>query len=107
MIVTHGAGVDILLSAGERLGARPVVGALIVAPHPCSPANPMKLGFPVVVIAPANHPEVSPIEALELTEALGGHFVDAGETERLDSSSGHGPWPEGLMRLGWFLKRLG
>jgi hypothetical protein len=24
----------------------------------------------------------------------------------MDHTSGHGPWPEGLMRLGWFLKQI-
>ena len=36
----------------------------------------------------------------------GGHIVDAGAIGRLDSTSGHGPWPEGLMRFGAFMARL-
>ena len=37
----------------------------------------------------------------------GAELVDAGFAGGLDAASGHGPWPEGLMRLAGFLKRLG
>jgi predicted alpha/beta hydrolase family esterase len=32
--------------------------------------------------------------------------VDAGAIGRIDGGSGHGPWPEGLMKFGAFLARL-
>ena len=57
-------------------------------------------------MAPTNNPDMSTSAAERLTSDLGGEFVSAGPVERLDTDSGHGPWPEGLMRLGWFLKRL-
>ena len=31
---------------------------------------------------------------------------DAGEAGKLDETSGHGPWPEGLMSFAGFLKKL-
>ncbi|MFT5511565.1 MAG: putative alpha/beta hydrolase family esterase [Hyphomicrobiaceae bacterium] len=63
--------------------------------------------YPSVIVAPDDHP-VLPSEAAErLAQNLGGHYVAAGTAGRLDAHSGHGPWPDGLMRLGWFLKRLG
>jgi predicted alpha/beta hydrolase family esterase len=32
--------------------------------------------------------------------------IDAGEAGSVNSESGHGPWPEGLMSFAGFLKRL-
>ena len=37
----------------------------------------------------------------------GADFIDAGESGRIDADSGHGPWPDGLLKLGGFLKKLG
>ncbi len=64
------------------------------------------LPFPSLMIASRSDPRCSFEKASELALAWGSHLVDAGEVGQIDSSSGHGPWPEGLMRLGWFLKRL-
>ena len=108
VVVTHGAGIDVLLAAAELLGASSVVGAYIVAPTAPEGGFPgQALPFNSVLIAPDNHPELTSEAAASLALALGGHFVDAGSVGRLDAQSGHGPWPEGLMRLGWFLKQLG
>ena len=38
-------------------------------------------------------------EARELAEAWGAEFVDAGDSGHLNSESGHGPWPDGLLRF--------
>jgi predicted alpha/beta hydrolase family esterase len=32
---------------------------------------------------------------------------DAGESGHINIASGHGPWPEGLLQFGQFLKKLG
>lgn len=112
VIVTHGAGIDVLLSAGVQLDAQPVAGAFIVAPAPATHRNEhlirdlAQFSFPSVVIAPDDHPDFDPALARQFADQLGGHFVNAGPTGRIDSASGQGPWPEGLMRLGWFLKQL-
>ena len=34
-------------------------------------------------------------------------FTEAGHVGHLDLASGHGPWPEGLLRFGQFLRGLG
>jgi predicted alpha/beta hydrolase family esterase len=34
-------------------------------------------------------------------------LIDARFAGGLDAESGHGPWPEGLMRLAGFIKRMG
>ena len=36
----------------------------------------------------------------------GAELIDAGHAGGLDEASGHGPWPEGLMRLAGFIKKL-
>jgi predicted alpha/beta hydrolase family esterase len=33
-------------------------------------------------------------------------LVDAGESGHLNDESGHGPWPEGLMRFASFMRTL-
>jgi len=38
--------------------------------------------------------------------ALGAELADAGLSGHINSESGHGPWPEGLMRFAAFLKTL-
>jgi predicted alpha/beta hydrolase family esterase len=112
IIVTHGSGVEVLLGAGEALGARPVIGAFVVAPVVRQRAvkhiapSAMPLAFPCVGIVPENNPGFSITEGRRLIEDMGGHFVAAGHTGAMDHTSGHGPWPEGLMRLGWFLKQI-
>ena len=112
IVVTHGIGVNVLLDSRDRLGQTPVAGAFIVAPVPARSSletaveDAPLFDFPSVVIASDDHPELSEDAARQLSSRLGSHFVAAGPSGRLDAASGQGPWPEGLMRLGWFLKRL-
>ena len=42
-----------------------------------------------------------------LARDWGAELIDAGEAGGLDAASGHGPWPEGLMRLAAFIKGIG
>ena len=112
IIVTHGRGVEVLLAAAEALGARPVIGAFVVAPVVSQDAlkriqpSATPLAFPSVGIVPENNPAFSAEDGRRLIEDMGGHYVAAGHTGAMDHTSGHGPWPEGLMRLGWFLKQI-
>lgn len=113
VVVTHGGGVEVLLSAAQRLDRCPVIGAFIVAPIPTTattaPAQAeaiQRLTFNSVVIASDDHPSFSGTKARAFAADLGSHFVTAGPAGTIDPASGQGPWPEGLMRLGWFLKQL-
>jgi len=111
LIVTHGHGVDVLLAAREALATHSIAGALMVAPKVKATSlpqleKPAALSFPSLVVASDDHPEFTSDEARRLADHLGSHFVSAGPAGRIDSGSGQGPWPEGLMRLGWFLKQL-
>ncbi len=59
-----------------------------------------------MLIASSNDPYCTPEEARELAAAWGAEFVDAGESGHLNSDSGHGPWPDGLLRFAGFLRSL-
>jgi uncharacterized protein len=41
-----------------------------------------------------------------LARTLDAELADAGLSGHINSESGHGPWPEGLMRFATFLKPL-
>lgn len=112
LVVAHGAGVAATVAAADGLRHSRVVGALLVAPQMSEPtarhrANAAThLGFPAAVVASRSSPHASFDELAALAQSWGAELVDAGEAGAIDETSGHGPWPEGLMRLGWFLKRI-
>lgn len=117
--IAHSLGVIALVHAAGRLAGSTLAGMFLVAPigettlietagidpafHPV-PRSP--LPCPSVVIASRNDPLCPYLEAEELAYAWGSAFVDAGDSGHLNIASGHGPWPEGLMRFAGFLSRL-
>ena len=119
VLVAHSAGVSAVAHAAEHLHPGEVTGAFLVAP-PSERAKRAipgmgadfiehrreKLPFPSVLIASATDPYCTQDEAKELAEAWGAEFVDAGDSGHLNSESGHGPWPDGLLRFAGFLKGL-
>jgi uncharacterized protein len=60
-----------------------------------------------VVVASRSDPHCTYERAEDLSYAWGAALSDAGDAGRINQSSGHGPWPEGLMRFAGFLKALG
>jgi uncharacterized protein len=120
VLVAHGLGVLAVAHAAERLGATAVVGALLVAPVDLSgarPANNQPSGFwpvpaeplpwPAVVVAGSDDPKCTVAQARALASMWQAQFTEAGNVGHLDMASGHGPWPEGLLRFGQFLRELG
>jgi predicted alpha/beta hydrolase family esterase len=71
------------------------------APIPHDP-----LPFPAVLVASRSDPYTAYARAEVFAAAWGAELVDAGESGHLNSESGHGPWPEGLMRFAGFLRPL-
>ncbi len=67
-------------------------------------------GPPALPVAAGRQPDGSRIAATtradDFAHAWGALTVDAGEAGHINVASGHGPWPEGLMRLAGFLKGL-
>jgi predicted alpha/beta hydrolase family esterase len=66
-----------------------------------------RLPFRSLVIGSGNDPYCTVDEAQELAGHWGADFVLAGDVGHINSESGHGPWPEGSMRLAGFLRSLG
>lgn len=120
ILIAHSCGVPTVAHAAPRLPRDRTLGAFLVAPggeketkalpgvspsfvpYPRDP-----LPFPSLLVASRNDPHCSFEEAGDMALAWGSMLVDAGEVGHLNTESGHGPWPEGAMRFGWFLKQLG
>jgi len=119
VLVAHSLGVVAVAHAAPHLPAGKVKGAFLVglpdveaedfepavdralAPIPRDP-----LPFPSVLVASRTDPYGAYEKAEDIAYAWGSALVDAGDSGHLNSASGHGPWPEGLMRFAGFLKRL-
>ena len=120
VLVGHSLGVLAIVHAAPLLPADKVQGAFLVsmpdverpdfmpvidrafAPIPRDP-----LPFPSVLVASRTDPHCDYEKAEDIAYAWGSSIVDAGDAGHLNTESGHGPWPEGLMRFAGFLKRLG
>lgn len=76
-------------------------GAAPFAPIPRDP-----LPFPSILVASRTDPYCAYGRAEDFAYAWGSALVDAGDSGHLNTASGHGPWPEGLMRFAGFLKKL-
>jgi len=64
------------------------------------------LPFPSLVIASRDDPYSSFADSEALARTLGAELIDAGFSGHINSESGHGPWPEGVLRFARFLKTL-
>ena len=107
VVVAYDVGVLAVAEAGPRLVGHVAGAFLVAAPLSGAAAEAERLPFPSLLGASRDDP-LAPYAASEaLARALGAELVDAGASGRLDRSSGHGPWPEGLMRFAGFLKHLG
>ena len=73
---------------------------------PWGPAPKDRLPWKSVLIASQTDPWASIESSRALAGDWGSEFVDAGESGRIDDQSGHGPWPDGLLKLAGFLKGL-
>ncbi|MGL4496750.1 MAG: RBBP9/YdeN family alpha/beta hydrolase [Beijerinckiaceae bacterium] len=119
VLVAHSCGCALVAHAAEELSKLNIAGALLVAPtseaaiaahdaiDPRFATVPRHaLPFPALVIASQTDPYVSLAEAKAYAESWGADFSDAGDAGHITTASGHGPWPEGLMRFAGFLKNL-
>ncbi|SFK74960.1 RBBP9/YdeN family alpha/beta hydrolase [Methylorubrum salsuginis] len=119
ILIAHSLGVVAAVEAAPRFAPGVVRGALLVAfpdievgaTLPASvrafapvPRDP--LPFPSLLVASRTDPYCAYDRAEDYAYAWGSALVDAGESGHINVASGHGPWPEGLMRLAGFLKGL-
>lgn len=128
VLVAHSLGVATTVHAAADLPAEKVAGAFLVAPADVdnsgqwpitrgydptrsldgfAPVPRETLPFPAMLVASANDPYCSLERARELAGSWGAEFVEAGDCGHFNVASGHGPWPEGLLRFGLFMKDLG
>ncbi|MBV1701780.1 MAG: alpha/beta fold hydrolase [Hyphomicrobiales bacterium] len=121
VLVAHSLGcIAAVWAAHGHLAAGQVAGAFLVAPpsdemrmetpqidRAFSPVPRHKLPFPCVLVASRNDPRADFAWSEAFASAIGAQFVDAGEAGHINVDSGFGPWPEGLMRLGTFMRTLG
>ncbi len=130
VIVAHSLGVPAVVYAGDKLRGRGVIGTFLVAPADVEfahfwpdtggerwpPVNgdggytrmpETTLPFPAHLIVANNDLYCSYARAEYLAEKWGAKLTDAGETGHINTASGHGPWPEGLLQFGQFLRGLG
>ncbi|HTN52127.1 MAG TPA: alpha/beta hydrolase [Anaeromyxobacter sp.] len=111
LLAAHSAGCG-LVAHWARAHPRPIRGALLVAPSdaeaPSYPKGPtgfapmplLRLPFPSTVVASGDDPYVSLARAREFAAAWGSRLVELGAAGHVNTASGHGPWPEGLVLLG-------
>lgn len=120
VLVGHSAGVSAIAHAAEHLKPGEVAGAFLVAPPSEATKRTIEeiepafakhrretLPFPAVLIGSATDPYCTQKEAKALAQAWGADFVDAGDSGHINTESGHGPWPDGLLQFAGFLRRLG
>jgi uncharacterized protein len=94
---------------GAYLVAAPSARALTDIPvmDPAFAAFPRDpLPFPSLLIASSNDPYATMEEQADLALAWGSQLVEAGEAGHINTASGHGPWPEGMMRFAGFMSKL-
>lgn len=118
LLVGHSLGVAAIAHAAPAFPPDTVRGAFLVALpdlerpdmpvvlHAFSPIPREPLPFPSLLVASRNDPYAAYERAEDFSYAWGSALVDAGESGHINTESGHGPWPEGLMRLAGFLKML-
>ncbi|MCA1952821.1 MAG: alpha/beta hydrolase [Hyphomicrobiales bacterium] len=118
VLVAHSLGVATVAHAAPDFAA-PVLGAFLVGlsdwnraelipglAHDFAPLPRDPLPFPSLLVASRNDPFCEFETAADFANAWGSALIDAGEAGHLNADSGHGPWPEGLLRFATFLKRL-
>lgn len=118
ILVAHSLGAMAVAHAAAALDSN-VRGAFLVAPvspriiagietiDPRFVDVPMTpLPFRSVLVASRDDPYSEFGEAEHLAQSWQAEMADAGNAGHINAESGHGPWPEGLMRFASFLKGL-
>jgi hypothetical protein len=119
VLVAHSVAVPTVAHAAPLFTPGKVIGAFLVAPtdetairsipdmdDAFAPIPREPLPFPSLLVASRNDPYCEFAFAEDLAYCWGSAFADHGDAGHINSASGHGPWPEGLMRFAGFLSRL-
>ena len=129
VLVAHSLGVAAVAHAAMRMPPGFLAGAFLVAPAdvdnhsgwpqtggeqwppPCGDGGfaPIPLSpfpFPSVLIASSNDPYCSIERSRVMSAGWGATLVEAGDAGHINAAAGFGPWPDGLLRFGTFLREL-
>lgn len=127
VLVAHSLGVAAVLHAAPRLDLARLAGAFLIAPSDLdaladwpgddgqdwhaiarsfAPMPTAHLPFPARVIASSDDAFCSIARAQALGAMWGADVSILAKAGHINSASGHGPWPEGLLSFGMFLKSL-
>lgn len=118
VLVAHSLGVITVAHAAGRIAERVAGAFLVAAPSPAAMRSisaidpafadlpPGPLPFPAVLIASRDDAYADFADSEALAKQWHVELVDAGASGHINDESGHGPWPEGLMRFAGFLKTL-
>lgn len=117
VLVTHSLGGIAAVWAAHQAEAGKIAGAYIVAPpsdermreapeidDAFAPVPRQNLPFPTVLVASRNDPRAAYAWSEAIAASWGADLVDAGEAGHINPESGFGPWPEGLLRFGQFMR---
>lgn len=117
-LVGHSLGALTVAQMAGRLAGLPVVAAFLVTPPELagpSTIGPFLTGFeyepadplpvPSFLVASRTDPYATFAFSERCAAAWGSQLIDAGDAGHVNVESGHGPWPEGLLRFGVLLKR--
>jgi predicted alpha/beta hydrolase family esterase len=114
VLVGHSLGALTIVHHAAR-SARPVRGALLVAPpnaddpafppiiHGFRPIPRARLPFPSILVASDDDWYINPDDARALAEAWGSRHVVLPKAGHINTDSGYGPWPEGERLLAGLL----
>ena len=119
LLVAHSCGVSAVVHAAPKLSPGRVIGALLVAAPDLdgsdiwpatsggfAPVPTHRLPFSAVLIASNTDPYCPIDRATTFANDWGATLVNAGDVGHINTASGHGPWPDGALRLGTFLRQI-
>ncbi len=123
VFVAHSVGCVLIAHTISKLRAKNLLdrcrGAFLVVPPSVESLAQLKsidpqfkniprepLPFPSILVASSNDPHATLEQSADIALAWGSDLVEAGEQGHINTASGHGPWPEGLMRFAGFLSQL-
>jgi serine hydrolase len=127
VLIAHSLGVMTVVHAAQKLPKGMITGAFLVAPADVEQAmlwpptkgytlNPEASGFapvprdtlpfPSAVVASVDDPYCTFERASDYAAAWGATLHNAGALGHINVDSGQGPWPEGVLKFGAFLKTL-
>ncbi len=118
VLVAHSLAVLAVVFAAPSLPKGKVVGAFLVSPPDFEnvaipegvtgfadvPRDP--LPFPSLLVASTNDSYVTPERAADLAASWGSELHLAHNAGHINISSGHGPWPEGLLMFTRLMQRI-